>query len=177
MQVNPIINSDAANELVSSYVSMRSLGVSDKRITATTRQLESMIRLSEAHARMRLSNFVEVEDVREAGRLMREAIKSSAMDPRTGKIDMGLLEDGGGIGTTGKKMREDMRREIMKLLDGPTGLKGLKWNEVVRLLGNQSSVRVDAGEFGEVVRELEREGVAVVVGERERRVIRRVEGA
>jgi DNA replication licensing factor MCM4 len=173
--VNPVISSDAATELFSSYASMRSLGSSDKRIAATTRQLESIIRLSEAHARMRLSNFVEVEDVREAGRLMREAIKSSAMDPRTGKIDMGLLEDGGGMGIAGKKLREDMRREVMKLLDGANGLKGFKWSEVVRLLGNQSSVRVDVGEFGEVVRESEREGVVVVVGERERRVIRRVE--
>jgi DNA replication licensing factor MCM4 len=32
----------------------------DRRITATTRQLESMIRLSEAHARMRYSERVEV---------------------------------------------------------------------------------------------------------------------
>jgi DNA replication licensing factor MCM4 len=156
---------------------MRSLGVSDKRITATTRQLESMIRLSEAHARMRFSNFVEMQDVREAGRLMREAIKSSAMDPRTGKIDLGLLEDGSGLGSAGKKMREDMRREVLKLLDGATGVKGIKWTEVVRLLGTQSSVRVDTGEFGEVVKDLEREGVLVVVGERDRRVIRKVQGA
>ncbi|KAG6859206.1 hypothetical protein C0991_001110 [Blastosporella zonata] len=37
---------------------------SEKRITATTRQLESMIRLSEAHARMRFSEFVELQDCR-----------------------------------------------------------------------------------------------------------------
>jgi hypothetical protein len=35
---------------------------------------------------------LQVQDVREAGQLMREAIKSSAMDPRTGNIDMGLLD-------------------------------------------------------------------------------------
>jgi hypothetical protein len=38
------------------------------------------------------------------------------------------------------------------------------------------SVRVDAGEFGEVVRQYEREGVVMIVRERERRVVRRVEG-
>jgi DNA replication licensing factor MCM4 len=38
---------------------MRSLGNTSKTITATPRQLESMIRLSEAIAKMRLSNEVE----------------------------------------------------------------------------------------------------------------------
>ena len=61
---------------------------SEKGIIATTRQLESLIRFSEAHARfrMRFSEFVELKDVKESSRLMREAIRTSAMDPRTGKI-------------------------------------------------------------------------------------------
>jgi hypothetical protein len=42
--------------------------------------------------------------------------------------------------------------------------------------GNQSSVRVDASEFGEVIKELEREGLVVVIGERDRRVIRELKG-
>lgn len=61
---------------------MRNMGddprASEKLITATTRQLESLIRLSEAHARMRFSEFVELADVKEASRLMREAIRTSA---------------------------------------------------------------------------------------------------
>ena len=51
---------------------MRRLGVAGpashggkKTITATTRQLESLIRLSEAHARIRFSKFVERVDVAE----------------------------------------------------------------------------------------------------------------
>lgn len=37
---------------------MRKVGNIRNTITATPRQLESLIRLSEAHARMRLSKFV-----------------------------------------------------------------------------------------------------------------------
>jgi DNA replicative helicase MCM subunit Mcm2 (Cdc46/Mcm family) len=46
------------------YVEMRSLGGSKKVITATPRQLESMIRISEALAKMRLSQTVEKYDVK-----------------------------------------------------------------------------------------------------------------
>jgi DNA replication licensing factor MCM4 len=157
---------------------MRNMGddprASEKRITATTRQLESMIRLSEAHARMRFSEFVELVDVKEAYRLMREAIRTSAMDPRTGKIDMGLLNTGTGSGQ--RKMRDDMRKGILGVLDSAgSGGRGIKWSEAVKLLGEQSSIKVDVAEFTEVIKALENEGLVKVVGEREKRMIRRME--
>jgi DNA replicative helicase MCM subunit Mcm2 (Cdc46/Mcm family) len=74
-------------ELVNAYVEMRSMGddprASEKCITATRRRLESLIQLSEAHVRMRFSEFVELADVKEASPLMRKAIRTSTMDPRT----------------------------------------------------------------------------------------------
>jgi DNA replication licensing factor MCM4 len=45
---------------------MRSLGNTTKTVTATPRQLESMIRIAESLAKMRLSEFVEKQDVEEA---------------------------------------------------------------------------------------------------------------
>jgi len=173
-----VITEEAGAELVRSYVEMRNMGddprASEKRITATTRQLESMVRLSEAHARMRFSDFVELVDVKEAYRLMREAIKASAMDPRTGKIDMGMLNTGTGSGQ--RKMRDDMRRGILGVLDSAGSGRGIKWTEAVKLLGEQSSVKVDVAEFTEVIKALENEGLVKVVGEREKRMIRRMEG-
>ena len=63
-RVHPVLSEEASNALVKAYVEMRNVGAdprtSDRRITATTRQLESMIRLSEAHARMRYSETVDV---------------------------------------------------------------------------------------------------------------------
>jgi DNA replication licensing factor MCM4 len=178
-RIHPTLTEEASSELVTSYVAMRSLGANDpssreKRITATTRQLESMIRLSEAHARMRFSATVDLEDVQEASRLMREAIRTSAMDPRTGKIDMGLINTGTASGT--RKLREDMRRELLGLLDSSGGGRGIRWGDVVKKLGEQSSVKVDIAEFSEVVKALENEGLVKVVGEREKRMIRRMEG-
>jgi len=78
-----------------SYVEMRKIGNASKNwsggiktITATPRQLESLIRLSEAHAKMRLAETVESQDVDEALRLVQVAMQQSAIDPITGTIDM-----------------------------------------------------------------------------------------
>jgi len=176
-RINPEITEAAGKELTAAYVALRGMGGSDPRarehrITATTRQLESMIRLSEAHARMRLSKLVEVEDVREANRLLREAIRASATDPTTGLIDLDLINTG--AGQQQRKLRGDMRREILALLEGSSGRSGVKWVDAVKQLGEQSSITIDASEFTDVVRALETEGIVKIVGDRERRVIRKV---
>jgi DNA replication licensing factor MCM4 len=73
---------------------MRSQGSSRKTISATPRQLESLIRLSEARARLRFSKYVEKEDVDEAIRLIKEATQQAATDPNTGCIDMDMIATG-----------------------------------------------------------------------------------
>jgi len=57
--VHPCLSSKASDRLVEAYVEMRKMGASTKTITATPRQLESLIRLSEAFAKMKLSSTVE----------------------------------------------------------------------------------------------------------------------
>lgn len=81
-------------DLVQEYCNMRNLGNSKKTITATPRQLESMIRLSEALAKMRLSDSVEKEDIQEAVRLIKTAMKQAATDPTTGEVDMDIITTG-----------------------------------------------------------------------------------
>ena len=78
------------------YVRMRQQGLrgGKKVITATPRQLESLIRLSEAHARAHLRSVVSSEDVKEAIRLIKVATQQAATDPKTGTIDMNLITTG-----------------------------------------------------------------------------------
>jgi len=96
--IQPALTSEASEKLVDGYVEMRSLGRaksgSKKVITATPRQLESLIRLSESLARMRHSETVEVEDVDEAIRLHKVATMAAATDPRTGAIDLDSINVG-----------------------------------------------------------------------------------
>lgn len=185
------------------YVEMRNAGAdarsNDRRITATTRQLESMIRLSEAHARMRYSEVVEVADVTEANRLIREALKESAVrlscsllpppprrrlsfrlltpvsfsshqtDSVTGLIDLDLLT---GQSSHQRKLMGDLRREVVALLGSRD--KAWRWSDLAKALEQQSSVPIDNAELVEVVKALESEGSVRVSGSGHGRSLRLV---
>lgn len=74
--MKPVIGEEAAVQLREEYLQMRAQGAKAAManvVTATPRQLESMIRLSEALAKMRLASTVTVEDVKEAARLINVA--------------------------------------------------------------------------------------------------------
>ena len=71
MHIHPEIPGKLALHLTKQYVEMRRLGTSKKVITATPRQLESIIRISEALAKMRFAKKVTKNDVDEAIRLIK----------------------------------------------------------------------------------------------------------
>ncbi|KAE8350260.1 DNA replication licensing factor MCM4 [Aspergillus coremiiformis] len=178
-KVHPVLTPAAGRALSDAYVNMRKLGddirSSDRRITATTRQLESMIRLSEAHARMRLSPEVTADDVEEAVRLIRSAIKQAATDSRTGLIDMGLLTEG--TSASERRQREALKRGVLAVID-ELGSRGNspRWGDVYKALTEQSSGEVDNAQFSEAVHMLQTEGYVIILGEGARRSIRRVGG-
>ncbi|KAB8079074.1 putative DNA replication licensing factor Mcm4 [Aspergillus leporis] len=178
-KVHPVLTPAAGRALSDAYVNMRKLGddirSTDRRITATTRQLESMIRLSEAHARMRLSEEVTADDVEEAVRLIRSAIKQAATDSRTGLIDMGLLTEG--TSASERRQREALKRGVLSVIDelSASGASP-RWGDVYRHLTEQSSGEVDGALFTDAVRTLETEGYVNVLGDGARRNIRRVGG-
>lgn len=87
--INPKLTDDSSAMLIEKYLQWRDQKVKG-RVTAYPRNLESLIRLSEGHAKMRFSPVVEFEDVEEAYRLIKEALMFSYTDTDTGKINSGL---------------------------------------------------------------------------------------
>ena len=158
---------------------MRKLGedvrAAERRITATTRQLESMIRLAEAHAKMRLSTEVTAADVLEAVRLIKSALKQAATDARTGLIDMSLLTEG--TSASERRRKQDLKKAITDLLDEMTRTGGAaRYTEVYKRISEQGSTQIEGTEFADALRSLEQEGHVSISGEGLRRSIRRVTG-
>jgi DNA replication licensing factor MCM4 len=179
--VHPKITAEAGDALVDAYVEMRALGADvraqEKRITATTRQLESMIRLAEAHAKMRLASTVEASDVAEAVRLIKSALKQAATDQRTGLIDMGLLTEG--VSASERRRKEDMKNAVLSVLDdmirsGSTA--AARVTEISKRLAEGSGEEIDGQEVVDVLKRLEAEGQVMMSGTGAGRSVRRVTG-
>jgi len=93
-RIDPILTKEAETKIVEFYLKMRSIEGDDKEkmITITPRQLEGLIRLSTARARLLLKNQVEGEDADRAIFLFNEMLNNSGVDVNTGKVDIGVLQ-------------------------------------------------------------------------------------
>ncbi|MHA1958861.1 MAG: minichromosome maintenance protein MCM [Candidatus Thorarchaeota archaeon] len=90
--VIPQLSAEASEVIENFYVDLRKTaegGVAPVPITA--RQLESLVRLAEARARMALRSKVTKEDAQAAVNLMEESLRMVALDRITGKIDIDQL--------------------------------------------------------------------------------------
>ena len=113
---DPILTKEAQNKIMEFYLKMRSVEDEDKEkmITITPRQLEGLIRLSTARARLLLKNQVEGDDADRAIYLFNEMLKNAGIDVNTGKIDIGVLQ--GRPRSEVSKLATFM--EILKSLEG-----------------------------------------------------------
>lgn len=100
------------------FVDWRKIVAEGAPLPITVRQLEALIRLAKANARMRLSNRVTVEDANRAINLVKTSLKEAGLDTETGATDIDLLMTG-----MPKSQRERRQRvlEIIKELEEEYG--------------------------------------------------------
>ena len=90
----PELTEPATKELIDTYVHLRGSKTSNKSVCATPRQLDSLVRLAKALARMQLRDAVTVEHVKEAAKLITAATYQALTDPLTGRIDFERMATG-----------------------------------------------------------------------------------
>ncbi|GMR54041.1 hypothetical protein PMAYCL1PPCAC_24236, partial [Pristionchus mayeri] len=113
--VQPRLTEEATQLLIDKYMFMRKAGAAVGQISAYPRQLESLIRLSEAYAKIHLREEVLTSDVEAAHALYKDALKQSATDPTTGRVDVNILA--AGMSATTRKNVETLAKAIAAHLE------------------------------------------------------------
>uniref|UniRef100_A0A8C7N350 DNA replication licensing factor MCM4 n=1 Tax=Oncorhynchus kisutch TaxID=8019 RepID=A0A8C7N350_ONCKI len=160
--INPRLNEEASQALIEAYVDMRKIGSGRGMVSAYPRQLESLIRLAEAHAKVRFSDKVETVDVEEAKRLHREALKQSATDPRTGFVDISILTTG--MSATARKRKEEVAQALKKMIQSRGKTPAMKYQQLFDDLRGQSEAAITKDMFEEALRALADEDYLTVTG-------------
>lgn len=152
--VHPVLTEKAMDVLAEFYVSMRNSSIDDDSpVPITARQLEAIIRLSEASAKIRLKTQVDPEDAHQAIRLTQACLKNVGYDPETGKIDIDKVE-----GRPPKSERDKFRIliEVVKELEEEYGGRA-PTNILISEMADRYNVSEEKVE--EVVRILKHKGV------------------
>jgi len=122
-EIFPLITEDAEEKIVKFYLEMRKPSETENApIAITARQLEGLVRLSEASARMRLSDKVTSEDVERTISIVMTSLKQASMDKDTGKLDNDIITVG--VGKSQRERIKDLKNIIMELQKdyGPYGV-------------------------------------------------------
>ncbi len=96
--VKPKLTDAAIDEIRDFYIGLRNKAVTStseiKPIPITARQLEAIVRLSEACAKIRLSNYVEIEDAKKAISILKYSLTQVGFDEETQSFDIDRVTTG-----------------------------------------------------------------------------------
>jgi len=109
--IHPVLSEEAANRIKEYYLSLRRMGAQQNTFPVTAREIEGLIRMSEASAKLRLSNTVELRDSERAIALVHFVLSDIFMDKETGKIDSDIISTGQ------PKSKVDKMRSVLGIIN------------------------------------------------------------
>ncbi|QLD90504.1 minichromosome maintenance protein MCM [Natronomonas salina] len=108
----PTMTEEAKEAIRDFYVDLRAKGQDDDApVPVTARKLEALVRLSEASARMRLSDTVEQEDSERVIEIVRSCLQDIGVDPETGEFDADVVETGQ------SKSQRDRAKTLLNIIE------------------------------------------------------------
>jgi replicative DNA helicase Mcm len=90
----PMLSPEAKDALVNYYLKLRGIAEPNKPVPVTARQLEALVRLAEASARIRLSDAIELGDAERVIHIVDACLRQIAYDARTGTFDIDKIVTG-----------------------------------------------------------------------------------
>jgi len=153
--INPVLTDEALDEIKRYYLEMRSKSNSEdaasRAVPISPRQLEALVRLSEAAARVRFSKKVEKMDAKKATELLHYCLSEVGVDPETGKIDIDRISTG--ISATERSKIINVR-EIINELENTLG-KTIPIDDIMRDARERG---LDEAKVEEAIEKLKRSG-------------------
>ena len=151
---NPRLTDEANKVLKEFYVSTRNNSPEEQSaVPITARQLEAIIRLAEASAKLKLKDTVDREDAEKAVNLQMACLKKIGVDPDTGEMDIDIVSGG-----TPKSDRDKIQivTEAIRNLEEEFG-GNAPLNVLVEKMSEEYSISEDKTE--QIVRNLVQKGV------------------
>ena len=151
----PKLSSEAAEEIKTFYVKLRNQSVNIdsagvKPIPITARQLEGVIRLSEAHAKLRLSKVVTKKDAEKAIEILKYSLTQVGYDEETKTFDIDRITTGI---TSSKRNKILVLKEKISQMESRLG-KLIPIEEIKKELENS----LTETEFEEAINHLSKSG-------------------
>jgi len=131
-RITPVMSDESIRTLQGYYVSIRKLGEgAEASVPITARQLEALIRMSEASARARLSTIVETDDANRAIKIVEYYLAKVASEG--GRRDIDLIATG-----TSRVQRDQiyvLRNLVQQLADAK---RGVSEAELIQKAGSEN---------------------------------------
>jgi replicative DNA helicase Mcm len=150
--IKPVLGTEALKRLSDFYLAMRAASETEgSPVAITARQLESLVRVAEARARVALKKEVSGEDAEAAIALMRRSLEEVGIDLSSYKMDIDLIMTG-----KPKSVRDKMQVVLSALMhmEKETGIV-----EKAALVSElESEQKISRGEIERIIGQLLREG-------------------
>lgn len=153
-KVFPKLTDEAIEELKDYFIKMRAsagTGASARAVPISARQLEGLVRLSEASARMHLRDKVTKTDAKRAIELLNYCLRQVALDEETGTIDIDRIATGVPASQRNKIMTV---KEIIAELENKVG-KVVPIEDIVR---EASAKGLTEAEIEDIIQKLKKSG-------------------
>ncbi|MFC5368509.1 LAGLIDADG family homing endonuclease [Salinirubrum litoreum] len=148
----PTMTDEAKQAIRDFYVDLRAKGADeDAPVPVTARKLEAIVRLSEASARVRLSDTVEIEDAERVIEIVRSCLQDIGVDPETGQFDADVVETGR------SKTQRDRVKNIRQLINDIEG-EYEQGAPVEEVLERAEDVGMDRSKAEHEIEKLRRQG-------------------
>ncbi|MFA5333919.1 MAG: LAGLIDADG family homing endonuclease [Candidatus Nanoarchaeia archaeon] len=153
--IKPQLSDEAIEEIQSFFVNLRNKELSStggpRPVPLTPRQLEALIRLSEASAKVRLSKEVTLFDAKKAISLMKLYLSQLGMDPETNELDIDRVMSGT---TTSQRSKIYEVMDLLKQLEKSFG-KDIPIEEIMNEAKNK---KIDELKVEEIIEKMVRNG-------------------